>query len=558
MTQTEALAILKTGLNVFLTGEPGSGKTHTINAHVRWLQERGVDAAVTASTGIAATHIDGMTIHSWSGIGVKRYVNDYDIEYIQSKEKTARRIIDAKVLIIDEISMLDATTLESVDRVLRTLRRRPLMPEEPFGGLQVIFVGDFFQLPPVTRRSESEGGREERPKFAFESSAWKDANPVICYLNEQHRQDDGEFLALLGAMRSGAVTQAHREQLRGRMNATTASGATRLYTHNADVDRINNDALQKIDGSSHVFQMTSRGAASLVETLKKNCLSPETLVLKEGAMVMFTRNNFEAGYVNGTLAEVVGFTPLGTPIVRTRQGLTLNVEPVEWAIQDGNRILARLSQVPLRLAWAITVHKSQGMSLESALVDLASAFEYGQGYVAISRVRSLAGLHLVGFNERALEMHPGVVAQDRYFRAYSDAARKKFATLASDDKEKMEKNFLRAIGAKEPKSVAPDSGAPGDLRNSLRSDIARSPSAPESGAADPRAALREKYPNMGKPWKQEDDDTLKAMFTQDVKQGEIAKHFGRKPSAIHARLAHLGLIEDDWFANRNKKKNLAE
>ena len=150
MTQDEALAILKTGLNVFLTGEPGSGKTHTINRYIAWLRERGIDPSVTASTGIAATHVGGMTIHSWSGIGIKREVSDYDIEIIQSHEKTARRIIDAKVLIIDEISMLDAATLDSVDRVLRTLRHKPMMPEEPFGGLQVIFVGDFFQLPPIS------------------------------------------------------------------------------------------------------------------------------------------------------------------------------------------------------------------------------------------------------------------------------------------------------------------------------------------------------------------------------------------------------------------------
>src|SRR3990167_10648074 len=177
MTQDEALAILKTGLNVFLTGEPGSGKKHTINRYVEWLRERGIEPAVTASTGIAATHINGMTIHSWSGIGIKRDVSDYDIEVIQSREKTAKRIVGTKVLIVDEISMLDAATLESVDRVLRTLRRKPLMPEEPFGGLQVIFVGDFFQLPPVTRRSRGEGGsvsKKEEAKFAFESHAWKE------------------------------------------------------------------------------------------------------------------------------------------------------------------------------------------------------------------------------------------------------------------------------------------------------------------------------------------------------------------------------------------------
>lgn len=530
MTQGEALAILKTGLNIFLTGEPGSGKTHTINTYVRYLAERGVEVAVTASTGIAATHIDGMTIHSWSGIGVKRSISDYDIELIQSKEKTARRIIDAKVLIIDEISMLDASTLESVDRVLRNLRRKPLQPEEPFGGLQVIFVGDFFQLPPVSKG-------EEKMRFAFESQAWKDANPVICYLSEQHRQDDGEFLGLLGAMRQGNFTQAHRARLRSRMDATPDEVSTRLYTHNADVDRLNTEALEKISGNARVYQMTSRGSGALIEALKKNCLSPDTLILKEGAMVMFTRNNFDAGYVNGTLGTVVGFSPLGAPIVKTRNGMTLTVENAEWAIQDGAKIIAKINQIPLRLAWAITVHKSQGMSLDSAVIDLGAAFEYGQGYVAISRVRTLEGLFLKGFNERALEMHPRIVAQDSYFRAYSDAARKKFASLPSEEKEKLEKNFLRAIGAKEPEPPK-------------ERDV-ETESAPKK-ATGKLAELREKFPNAGRAWSKEDDEVLKAMFKEGQKNSEIGKHFGRKASAINARLAHLGLIEDDYFARKKK------
>src|SRR3989344_5718155 len=193
MKQSDALAILKLGVNVFLTGEPGAGKTHTINEYIKWLRERGVEPAVTASTGIAATHVGGMTIHSWSGIGIKKNVSDWDIEMIQSREKTARRIVEAKVLIIDEISMLDAQTLESVDKVLRTLRRRPLMEEQPFGGLQVIVVGDFFQLPPVSRG--------EDVQFAFDSDAWKALNPVVCYLSEQHRQEDGAYLDLLNAVR---------------------------------------------------------------------------------------------------------------------------------------------------------------------------------------------------------------------------------------------------------------------------------------------------------------------------------------------------------------------
>lgn len=516
MTQDEALAILKTGLNVFLTGEPGSGKTHTINRYVEWLRERGVEPAVTASTGIAATHINGMTIHSWSGIGIKREVSDYDIEMIQSREKTTKRIVHTKVLIVDEISMLDAATLGSVDRVLRTLRRRPLLPEQPFGGLQVIFVGDFFQLPPVSR--------EKTAVFAFESLTWKDANPVICYLSEQHRQEDGDFLDLLGAFRSNSFTPAHRARLKSRVGIISKQTvATRLYTHNENVDRINAQSLAQIEGKSRTFEMSSRGPRPLVESLKSQCLSPETLELKEGASVMFTRNNFEEGYVNGTLGTVTGFSSLGAPVVKTRGGATITAEQAEWAIQDGNRILAKITQVPLRLAWAITVHKSQGMSLDAAIIDLSQAFEFGQGYVAISRVRTLSGLFLEGFNERALELHPKVAAADRHFRAYSDAIRKKFAAFPQKEREKLEQSFLRAIGAKKPSAMKATQ--------------------PEKTALE---RIRERYPNVGKPWAKEDDTVLMKMFNERKSQTDMGEHFGRKPSAINARLGHLGLIETFW------------
>jgi hypothetical protein len=544
MTQDEALAILKTGLNVFLTGEPGSGKTHTIDLYAKWLRERGIEPAVCASTGIAASHLGGQTIHSWSGIGVKRKISDYDIDLIQSREKTAKRIIYAKVLIIDEISMLDAATLDSVDRVLRTLRRKPLQPEEPFGGLQVIFVGDFFQLPPVSR--------EKVTAFAFESTAWKEANPIICYLSEQHRQEDGDFLDLLSGMRRGTLSPAHRARLSSRVGILSKQTvATRLYTHNENVDRINTESLEKIDGKTRVYQMTSRGAQGLVESLKSQCLSPEVLTLKEGASVMFTRNNFEAGYVNGTLGSVAGFNAFGSPIVKTRSGVTITVEPAEWAIQDGNKILAKITQIPLRLAWAITVHKSQGMSLDAAIIDLSQAFEFGQGYVALSRLRTLSGLFLEGFNERALQMHPKIVERDRSFRAYSDAARKKFAGLPQSQKETMEKNFLRGIGAREPEkeNIVPSGEESFALRSSLRSDSPRSKLSSPDETSDLRSSiekLREKYPNVGRPWNKEDDATLTNMFNEKKPNAEIAKQFGRKPSAIRARLGHLGLIPNVW------------
>ncbi|HEY4520819.1 MAG TPA: PIF1 family DEAD/DEAH box helicase [Candidatus Paceibacterota bacterium] len=546
MTQAEALAILKTGVNVFLTGEPGSGKTHIVNAYVQYLRERGVQPAITASTGIAATHIGGYTIHSWSGIGVRENISDYDIEMLMSKEKTARRIIDAKVLIIDEISMLDATMLASVDRVLRTLRRRPLMEEDPFGGLQVVFVGDFFQLPPVSRRSLGEGGpvsKDNKSAFAFSSDSWRAANPVVCYLSEQHRQEDAELLDLLISMRKGMVNATHRDRLRSRIGMMPGRDvATRLYTHNADVDRINADELQELDGTEHRYEMQSQGGRALVESLKNHCLSPQTLLLKEGAAVMFTRNNFDAGYVNGTLGKIVGFDDGGLPIIETLTGRTILADTIDWTIQDGNKILARITQIPLRLAWAITVHKSQGMSLDAAVIDLGAAFEYGQGYVALSRVRSLKGLFLERISDHALMLHPAVVQKDQEFQKRSDMARTRFAALLPDDKKKMETNFLKAIGAKEPDV--------GFTKSHMRSG--------ETSFAPGRLAeLREKYPSAGRAWSAQDDEQLREMFARDMSPKEIAAHFGRKPSAIHARLGHHGLVDDYW-ANRKRKESTSE
>lgn len=531
MTQAEALSILKLGVNIFLTGEPGAGKTHTINEYIKWLRERGVEPAVTASTGIAATHVNGMTIHSWSGIGIKKRVTDWDIEMIQSREKTAKRMIDAKILIIDEISMLDAETLNSVDRVLRALRQPVLAEAKPFGGLQVIFVGDFFQLPPVSREGEV--------RFAFDSRAWRDANPVVCYLSEQHRQEDSVFLDLLNAVRRNEVEDVHYETLQSRMKKAPAKRATRLHTHNAEADAINTESLAEVKGTSRVFHMTSKGSRTLVEALKQNCLSPETLALKIGAQVMFTRNNFEAGYVNGTLGEVVDFAGSGYPIVKTKSGMRIEAMPGEWSVADGSKILAQIKQVPLRLAWAITVHKSQGMSLDAAIIDLSQAFEYGQGYVALSRVRSLEGLFLEGFNDRALQLHPEIVQQDELFRRKSEAARNRIATIEKSEREVLEKNFLKAIGAREPRKVEEKEFEEGGK---------------QVGGSGKLAKIREKFPNANRPWTKGDDEKLIEMFTSNTSHSKIAKEFGRKTGAITARLAKLGLIEDDYWATKGKKR----
>lgn len=459
MIQDEALQILRTGANVFLTGEPGSGKTHTVNRYVRWLRECGIDPAITASTGIAAAHIGGYTIHSWSGIGIKSHLTKDDFDRLRQNKRLARRVRATRTLVIDEVSMLSAATLALVDAACRALREN----HEPFGGMQVVLVGDFFQLPPVVPRDMPERSElqllpseNERTRFAYDSASWHALHPTICYLSEQHRQEDAAFLDILSAIRNGTVNANHRALLQSRcvpaLSAKpNAASVTQLYSHNIDVDRVNASALRKLPGDSREFVMERAGPDALTEQLTRGCLSPETLVLKQGARVMFTKNNFTDGFVNGTTGTVAGFDDdaEGCPIAELRNGRRLIAEPAEWSIETNGQPLARVIQVPLRLAWAITVHKSQGMSLDTAHVDLTGAFEYGQGYVALSRVRALRGLTLAGFNERALAVHPEIIERDNDFRRQSEAAR---ATLLKDvaTLKQREAKFIKRCGGKEP------------------------------------------------------------------------------------------------------------
>lgn len=450
MTQDEALNILKTGANVFLTGEPGSGKTHTVNRYVQWLREQGIEPSITASTGIAATHLNGFTIHSWSGIGIKTKMSEWELDRLAQNEHVSRRVRNAIILIIDEISMISAETLDLVEAACRVIRNNDL----PFGGLQIILVGDFFQLPPIAKREQykqdnllQEPHQTNAARFAFFARTWKQSNLITCYLSEQHRQEDVEFLKLLGAMRANTITSAHHAILIARQKDTAKQGTTQLYSHNADVDAINTIELEKLSTESKLFSMTDRGAEPLVAGLKRGCLSPEQLRLKVGARVMFTKNDPERRFVNGTLGTVVGFVKEGGwPLIKTKAGKTVVAEPMEWHVEDNGRVLAKIIQTPLRLAWAMTVHKSQGMSLDGAHMDLSSAFEYGQGYVALSRVRTLEGLSLAGFNERALLVHPEVHAKDQEFQEQSEAATTIFAKLPPTEMISLHKRFVQACG----------------------------------------------------------------------------------------------------------------
>lgn len=436
MTQQEALDILKMGHHVYLTGEAGTGKTYVLNQYISWLREHEVEPAVTASTGIAATHLDGVTIHSWSGIGVREGITDWDLERMEQKKQLFNRLNDARVLIIDEISMLSGEFFDMADRVLRHIRRN----NAAFGGMQVVCSGDFFQLPPVTRGESSYS-------YAFESESWVRLNPVVCYLAEQRRQEGSAFLEVLSAIRNRSVTAEAHSLLSDRSNTgpKNTDNITRLFTHNRDVDAMNEEHLAKLKGEEKVFLMRSAGRAQYVESLIRGCLAPESLALKEGAEVMFVKNDHGGQYVNGTQGTVAGFKVKG-PVVKTRAGKTIHAEPVSWKREEDGKVLAEITQVPLRLAWAITVHKSQGMTLDEAEMDLSQCFVPGQGYVALSRVRSLKGLYLRGFNNMALCVDERIAIADGAFRRRSQLARERLQLLSKDDRSLRQKTFILACG----------------------------------------------------------------------------------------------------------------
>lgn len=418
MKQETALKLLKAGENVFLTGSAGAGKTYTLNQYINYLKARKVPVAITASTGIAATHMNGMTIHTWAGIGIKDFLSDADLKNMKERKYLKEHLENAQVLIIDEISMLHAKQLNLVNQVLKYFKDS----DEAFGGIQVIVAGDFFQLPPVGKNDE-----RNRDKFCFMSDAWVEAKFRVCYLTEQHRQGDDYLNDILNAIRAQNIEHAHIQALEHTRHQDIGDTFTRLYTHNMDVDNINFKHLNEIETESKQFDAVCDGNEKLIETLKSSVRAPEILNLKKHAKVMFVKNNFDMGYINGSLGEVIGFEEDDDhgilPKVKLTDGTVLLVEPETWSVDnDAGKTIASFQQIPLRLAWAITIHKSQGMTLEAAEINLSHTFEKGQGYVALSRLKSLSGLRLLGFNSQALELDSLAIKADRRFQELSEEA----------------------------------------------------------------------------------------------------------------------------------------
>lgn len=439
--QAEVLARLLNRENVFISGPAGSGKSTIINRFREYIDgqfDGDFEIALTASTGIAATLIGGMTIHSWAGLGVDSEPFDpKNVTPLMMSKIPQMRMAD--VLIIDEISMLPAHLFTKLDAVLKWARKS----DKPFGGVQLILTGDFLQLPPVSRPDDTVD-----TGFAIQSEAWKHAGIVCCYMDKTHRAADPELKYLLAAIASGKarkIGKVHEiiSRRRGTRELCSPDKAyTTLFTTNRNVDKFNEEELAKNKNLPVISKAVSTGTAKDVEKLYKMYSIPEQFVYKVGATVMVTAN-YRDGLgelvANGSLGVVISVIGK-SPRIRFNDGKTRIVEPKEYSLTKkvpykhpvtGQEStveypVATVHQLPLRLGYAITVHRSQGQTLDGVICDLSKVFTSGLGYVALSRVRNINDLIITGWTERALDIDPLSRKISNYVKRAAQKTRENF------------------------------------------------------------------------------------------------------------------------------------
>jgi ATP-dependent DNA helicase PIF1 len=398
--QTAAYDDIANHQNVLITGAAGTGKSTLLRALRR---KYGSRMPIMATTGIAAVNVGGMTIHSWMGLGLAQGTAKQIAKGIrQNKRKAMDNIMGYNRIMIDEISMLDAELMDKIDQVLQILRGN----DRPFGSMQLIMFGDFLQLPPVKR-----GGKAE---FAFESLAWMTGEVKTHQLTKIFRQTDDIFARALNDVRIGVISENVSQCLNARyrvIDDDPENEPVNLVTHNIDAERINLDRLEKIDSVEKSYSATDWGKSqAAINLIQKSCLAPTVLKLKVGAQVMLLTNvDTDLGLANGSLGVIKRFSSMGYPLVTFFNGHEAYIEAHEFSVTEGDEKIATREQIPLMLAWAISIHKSQGMTIQKLRVHLAKCFEFGQAYVALSRASSLEGLFIETGDKKKIKAHPAAL-----------------------------------------------------------------------------------------------------------------------------------------------------
>lgn len=403
--QMEAYNAIKKGKNVFLTGSAGTGKTSVIKAYVK---EYGFKRriAVTSTTGTSALLLGGTTLHSYLNIFLGKENLTQLYTRISSRNISLARWTKVDCLIIDEISMLDPDLFDKLEHLARLLRKN----DKPFGGIQLVLSGDFLQLPCV--------GTDN---FCFESKSWKTCIDQTFIFTEIIRQADIEFQTCLNFLRFGIVNETVMNTLNSRIGVELINEfnikPTKLYSRNIEVDALNDKELDILASDGREFYEYNREikrikpnlSVEYMERAKKNCNAPENLQLCIGAQVMLLINmDLGSGLCNGSRGIVIDIIE-DIPIVRFLNGTCRSISHHVWDVQEGNQILMKIIQIPLRIAYATTIHKSQGSSLDYVEIDLKDIFDYGQAYVALSRVKRLEGLSIIDIDYDKIVAHPVAV-----------------------------------------------------------------------------------------------------------------------------------------------------
>ncbi len=389
----------KTDMSLFLTGKAGTGKTTFLREVVHYTKKKCI---VLAPTGIAAVNAGAMTIHSFFQFGLGPFVQGViepksDFRINKSKLELIRHL---QLLIIDEVSMVRADLMDHIDVELRRIRRN----NKPFGGVQLLMIGDLQQLPPIAHGGEDELLRQYyKTLYFFSSAALKSMKYSCIELKNVYRQTDRHFIDILNHARNCTLTSQDISDLNARyipgFSPKPEDGYIRLMTHNRQVDYVNETELEKLDSKPYTFVAAVTGTFP-----EESYPTADSLTLKKGAQVMFIKNDPERRFINGTLGEVKSIDKNSIAVRLTESGTVIDVEPMEWQNiryqfdeenkEISSKQIGRFKQYPLKAAWAITVHKSQGLTFDKAIIDVHAAFSPGQAYVALSRCRTLDGLVL--------------------------------------------------------------------------------------------------------------------------------------------------------------------